>query len=718
MACNFCVLDVTGVSSPSTFTFSDCNSNSITIPLTLGYVYYLNTDSVLSAPADCSLVCTDIGITQNDVVDCCGTIGGKMYYGALLSPPIVRTVESIYFSNGFVLSKLSPFCIKGTSDLTSSYPDISAIRISEFQGNVCSECTAEYPCDTDYYISCCDDCPVIEFPSKSCFFGVQSGGLGVAGTYVVDISDTPISEVCYTYLDSPLQSGYNMFDVSIYQPENVNIAYFYEDCNTCLESYNCNVTPSPTPTPTPTPEPTPKFVDLVNECDVITIFPMSVSCVVTNPSPEGVDGVASLIITGGTPPYTIIWDNGNISPVIYHLPAGSYGATVTDYYSDFTSRTICVLTGSTPTPSATPTPTPTTPYIEYTLCMQITLLINGKYQTNYTTFIPDGIFNSKPSWINGANTRKIIWDNSVSPNRWLLSSSTVTTVTIFNTNPIYPPTSGGWSVVGATGSVVVSEGACENSPVTSEMKTIVPINPTPFTVNISKNDPVCGCDGSISIIPQGGETPFSYSIDSGLTYKKFPIFNNLCSGVYSIKVIDDLGTEVTTTTNLPLPNSPKTYNVSLKTTNKTTSVGSLFKTIEYETVVSVFPELPDGVTITFTLNHLNISKSSPSMTSSTTSVSSLLEIDSFNVPPNDTVIGTGSTSSTLAGCQSSSVFLDTITKTWIDVQYTSQTELKLTTSTMVQKNEDNDCYIGTSENIFQISNASINGCYCCNVTTT
>lgn len=561
MACNFCTLQVTGGSAPSTFTFTDCNLNTITIPLTVGDTHILNTNNVPSTPIDCSLSCT-------------------------------------------------------TVDIKSVAP---------------------------------------------------------TPTPTPTITPTP------------------------------------------------SITPTPTITPTlnitPTPEPTPKFFDFVNECDVVTIFPMSVNCSVVNPSPEGVDGIVSLIISGGTPPYTIQWNNGNISPILYNLPAGSYGATVVDYYGDFTASTVCVLTGSTPTPSPTPTPTPTTPYIEYTLCVTLRLLIKGKYQTNSATFIPDGLFNSRPSWINGANTIKIVWDVLSSPNRWVLSSTTATTFTVFNTNPAYPPTSGGWTVVGATGEVTVSEGECENAPLTSFLKTVVPQNNEPLTISISQNNNICGCDGSISIITQGGTPPFLYSVNSGLSYQKFPVFNNLCSGIYTIKVIDDTGLEVITTNTLPPPESPKTYNVSLLTTNKTTSVGSLSKTVEYTTSINIFPELPDGAIIVFTLNHTSISKSSPSMSSSTSNISSILEIDSVVVSPDDVVSGTSTSINTLAGCQSDNVYLNTNTKTWYNIQYSNQTEFNLYTNEVVSKNEDNDCYIGTNENIFQISNVSINGCYCCTVIT-
>ena len=138
------------------------------------------------------------------------------------------------------------------------------------------------------------------------------------------------------------------------------------------------VSPSPTPNPTPTPHPTEyKPIDVritgVNECDVVTVFPLSVIC-------EVVDGVSiNLIISGGTPPYTILWNNGSNQNPLINVPYGNYTAVVTDYVwasgiSDFTATTTCSILKPipdcsydpsiteftiTPTPTVTPTMTPT-----------------------------------------------------------------------------------------------------------------------------------------------------------------------------------------------------------------------------------------------------------------------------------------------------------------------------------------------------------------------
>ena len=120
---------------------------------------------------------------------------------------------------------------------------------------------------------------------------------------------------------------------SIYAGENASVTS-YADCETCLVVYDCFQTP-----------PTPKITYVnVNECGVSTIFPMEVECVIINPTtPISNNGAASISITGGTPPYTVRWGNGNISSSIINLKPGSYPAVINDYWNDYVINTTCVL---------------------------------------------------------------------------------------------------------------------------------------------------------------------------------------------------------------------------------------------------------------------------------------------------------------------------------------------------------------------------------------
>jgi hypothetical protein len=158
--------------------------------------------------------------------------------------------------------------------------------------------------------------------------------------------ETPSFSGCAYLIQGPIPSGSLIYDGS------KTTITLYSDCQDCLDNaYSCF--------PPPPPQPAITYFQS-NECDVITIFPMTVECEVINPSTVGGrDGRASISITGGTPPYTITWADGSVSPAIMDLEAGSYPATIVDYWEDFTANTICVLSGPTPTPTQTPTLTPT-----------------------------------------------------------------------------------------------------------------------------------------------------------------------------------------------------------------------------------------------------------------------------------------------------------------------------------------------------------------------
>lgn len=83
-----------------------------------------------------------------------------------------------------------------------------------------------------------------------------------------------------------------------------------------------------------------------NQCDPITLNQMIVTCNVieqpTSSNPFG--GRLSIIILGGTSPYTIKWSDSIVTTATrYGLREGSYTATVTDYYGDFSTTVTCSL---------------------------------------------------------------------------------------------------------------------------------------------------------------------------------------------------------------------------------------------------------------------------------------------------------------------------------------------------------------------------------------
>ena len=408
----------------------------------------------------------------------------------------------------------------------------------------------------------------------------------------------------------------------------------YLSCFQCSEVIQCSTptpTPSYTPTLTPTPTRTPSFtpsstltptptktIGLTptpsyttttttraveqNQCNVITLLPLGVSCETTNPSSvDSADGSITLIITGGTAPYTgITWSNGVTGTTsLFNLKAGTYGATVVDYYGDFTASTICSVFAPTPTPTTTPTPTvtPSSTPIPFTgLCVTFTVenYLNYQYQFNYNTVV-----NGRPSWtastVNNSittsgGTLNMSYDNTLgqwiingfSSTQWYPSSSSITS----------PPLSN-WVTNGNSpvNTVVVTSGTC---PTYTPM-VVVPLTNSTTCANSN--------DGSICITTYNGSGSFVYSIDGGVTTGTTNCFYDLGYGTYSVYVKDVI-TSATTTQNVTVENLnintvvnleyTQTANTTLQNTNTSKSTK---KSYSLNT-----GDIPNGTTVNLSFN--------------------------------------------------------------------------------------------------------------------
>lgn len=149
--------------------------------------------------------------------------------------------------------------------------------------------------------------------------------------------------------------------------------------------------------------PTIPTIKRTNECDVLTIFPMDVTCLIQEPTNQYTfDGSAQLLITGGTPPYTIFWEIGSYAPALTNLSTGEYNARVVDYYGDFIIDTTCVLTAQTITYSA--------------MCF----VLESKTGNVYITSEAAGVKNTKPYYVisNGLISLGLVfWDGD--SNTWV-----------------------------------------------------------------------------------------------------------------------------------------------------------------------------------------------------------------------------------------------------------------------------------------------------------
>jgi len=413
-----------------------------------------------------------------------------------------------------------------------------------------------------------------------------------------------------------------------------------------------SVTPSISVSRTPYPEVTVSYrLTGKNECDIITIYPMEVQCqTVQEPSNLNTnDGIISLLITGGTAPYTIQWNNGQTSQTLSNVGYGSYTATVIDYYGDFSSTTTCSFFVPTPTPSNTPTVTPTVtpsrsvgaPPAVPNLCMsfiycQQNYLINFVSTGTNTWLSIDGQYTIQK---NGNNWEMIGLPicGSQTP---IIQSTTSSSI----------PTSG-WVALGGgntiVGSITVTQGECVSQQLNVESQVIN----------------ACTNNGSIVASASGGVPPYTYSINN-ITYQNSPLFSNLVSGSYTLYVLDSNSNSTNISVNVP-QTSNQNYIISINfvgnptgnysTTNWNGNPSSIYTTTITDgrmAEITISPSLPSGVIAQFDLSFTSQITQSPQYPGSTYySWGKTSSVEKNNVLLTPVINPTVLTEVPLAGCK-------------------------------------------------------------------
>lgn len=540
--------------------FVNCNDNTSTVVLQYNDIFF-SPGSVASYDGMC-WVDSDVNsnlvpladVTFNSFVSCQECISSTLVGVEFQKCNDTQTaIYTIPVSSAPSIGSFAYF--EGSCWEVLSYQDSSNGSLESF--NVYESCELcqelnpipEYDWSAATFVNCCT--------SQSLIFNI------VASNFSNVLGNTVIyNGQCYTF------SGYTSSGpiVSSYFFPN------YNRCSDCVREIPCP-TPTPTPTLSPTPTVTPTLTPSVtatqtptptvtrtpfqtpspsyttttttrrterNECEPITLFPLGVTCEVVNPITRvSNDGSVSLTITGGTPPYSIVWSNGSVNTTtLTNLGGGSYTAFVIDYFGDFSAQTTCEVV----LPSATPTPTPTiTPTLTPSPSAPPTICVTYIYERDAYAFefTPFGTINGQTTW--SASTYSTPFTNS--GGSLILQYEQITTnPSVFQwtirgySNPTWyattqttsqPPLSG-WYVVGfgvGVTSISAQIGPC---PVYQ-----------PLTLNITKNDATCNTsnDGSICAVVGGGSGNYEYSIDN-FTFGSNNCFYNLAPGNYTIYVKD------------------------------------------------------------------------------------------------------------------------------------------------------------------------------------
>jgi len=352
-------------------------------------------------------------------------------------------------------------------------------------------------------------------------------------------------------------------------------------------------------------------------------------------------------------------------------------------------------------PNNTITLTPNIPKVYNDFCLIFTEpKKNTKFHFTQTLFDSNG----NPAWVADSDSNIVVkWNGTV----WILSGyqPLEKTVTIYSSSGVDANPPEGWGINGASDlelSVHYYFGKCPSSA----KKSYYPV---------SINQPTCLCDGSILFNTNLDNPPFTYSINNGVTYSTSPIFSDLCSGIYSLSILDSLGNNYSKTITLESPTQPITYTLTLNTTPTTQINNPTTISKTYETTVVVSPQLPDGTTIYFDLIHNNSFYSGPLSGTSILTTGTLVYKNETSVPLSSTFSGTSTSINTSPGCQSNTIYQLDTTESWNSLELTNLDYITVTTSTRVDKTTLGLCVVGYSTDSYSISNARIVGCDCCSI---
>jgi len=248
------------------------------------------------------------------------------------------------------------FCYQYSSVLSNQNP---VATFTNFQYGSCERCITDFPClvtptptptpsptpsaqPTSLYLkSCCDD------------------------TIYKSLGDIR-REIGKVILIAPYNYCYSVIaDTSLPSQVPTINDYQWEYVSNCSSS-KCQFCPPPPTGSIPYVPP-----GKTDPCFFSTIQPLGIKCNLVQPEPNNLfTGILDVTISGGTPPYTVVWSPGGIGKTIYYQGPGVYTVTVTDLWKDFTATTVCTLEepfvcGFVPSitefilPTSTPTPTPT-----------------------------------------------------------------------------------------------------------------------------------------------------------------------------------------------------------------------------------------------------------------------------------------------------------------------------------------------------------------------
>jgi large repetitive protein len=295
-------------------------------------------------------------------------------------------------------------------------------------------------------------------------------------------------------------------------------------------------------------------------------------------------GSISVVASGGTSPYTYLWNNGSTTSTINNITAGSYSVTVTDANGCTSTRSVTITQPlaalnvtnnlinvncfSQSTGAINPTVTGgTAPYTYLWNTGSTAANLNGLAAGTYTLTVTDskGCTQTTTSTITqpaarvnatisstnnvgcfGGNSGTINLNvtGGVTPYTYLWSTGA-------NTQNLSGLSNGTYSVT------VTDANGC-----TSAVNPIIITQPVAaLSASTSKTNVSCfnGNTGNINLTPAGGTSPYTYLWSNGSTTQNI---NTLTAGIYSVTITDANNCQTTASVSITQPASA----VSVSTT--------------------------------------------------------------------------------------------------------------------------------------------------------
>ena len=230
---------------------------------------------------------------------------------------------------------------------------------------------------------------------------------------------------------------------------------------------------------------------------VITAITSNVSC------SNGSDGSINLSVSGGTPPYSYLWNNGATTQNLYNISSGYYSVTVTDALGQVENSLVYI---SQPNP------------------IVVSFLVDSTTSSGYN----DGSVSVIAS--GGVSPYSFFWSG---PNGYTASTQNITNI-IAGTYNLYVTDGNGCT---QTISIIVPDGQISSLSVTQ---------------NISNISCFGEIDGSIDITVNGGLPPYIFNWSNGSFSEDI---SNLSAGSYTVVVSDNFGQFITVTYSITEPDS-------------------------------------------------------------------------------------------------------------------------------------------------------------------